>query len=128
MAGGQEAPNYSGTVTVTATSIAAGIGWTWGSGVLTLLDGSQHRFKVSGLDVVAAGIRQATAVGYVYHLKDVKDFEGKYGKAAAGIAVGGGAGAASMQNEKGVVINLTGVGQGVDVRLAVSGMDVRLSE
>jgi hypothetical protein len=33
-----------------------------------------------------------------------------------------------MQNEKGVVINLTGVGQGVDVRLAVSGMDVRLSE
>ncbi|HEY5870405.1 MAG TPA: hypothetical protein VI542_33375, partial [Candidatus Tectomicrobia bacterium] len=35
---GQETPTYSGTLTVTATSIAAGIGWTWGSGTLTLLD------------------------------------------------------------------------------------------
>jgi hypothetical protein len=123
---GQEAPNHSGTITVTATSITAGIGWTWGSGTLTLLDGSQHRFKVSGLDVVSVGIKQATAVGNVYNLKNVQDFEGKYGKAAAGIAVGGGAGAAAMENDKGVVINLTGVGQGVEVRLSVSGMDVQL--
>jgi len=123
---GQEAPNHSGTVTVTATSIAAGIGWTWGSGTLTMLDGSQHRFKVGGLDVVAVGIKQATAVGNVYNLKKVEDFEGKYAKAAAGIAVGGGAGAATMQNDKGVVISLTGVGQGIDIRLAVSGMDVQL--
>jgi hypothetical protein len=31
-----------------------------------------------------------------------------------------------MRNDKGVVMNLTGVGQGVDIRLAVSGMDVTL--
>jgi hypothetical protein len=40
--------------------------------------------------------------------------------------VGGGAGATTMQNDKGVVISLTGVGQGVDFRLAVSGIDVSL--
>jgi hypothetical protein len=40
--------------------------------------------------------------------------------------VAGGAGATSLRNDKGVVINLTGVGQGVDFRLAVSGMDVKL--
>jgi len=118
--------DYSGAITMTATSVAAGIGWSWGSGTLTLLDGSQHRFKVSGLDVVAVGIKQATATGGVYHLKNVKDFEGKYVKAAAGIAVGGGAGAATMQNDKGVVINLTGTNQGVDIRLPVSGVDVTL--
>jgi hypothetical protein len=112
---------------VTATSIAAGIGWSWGSGTLTLLDGSQHRFKVEGLDVVAVGIKQATAVGNVYNLKNLQDFEGKYVKAAAGITVGGGAGASTMQNDKGVIINLTGVGQGIEVKLAVSGMDVKLS-
>jgi hypothetical protein len=122
----QEVSDLSGTVTVTATSIAAGIGWSWGSGTLTLLDGSEHRFKVGGLDVVAVGIKQATGVGNVYNLKKLEDFEGKYVKAAAGIAVGGGAGATSMRNDKGVVINLTGVGQGVDIRLAVSGMDVTL--
>jgi hypothetical protein len=55
-------------------------------------------------------------VGDVYHLKKSADFEGKYVKAAAGIA----------WNDKGVVINLTGLGQGVDFRLAGSGMDVTL--
>jgi len=57
VAGGQETTDLSGTITVTATSIAAGIGWSWGSGTLTLLDGSEHRFKVSGLDVVAVGFK-----------------------------------------------------------------------
>jgi len=92
----------------------------------TLLDGSQHQFKVSGLDVVAVGIKQATSVGNIYHLKRLADFEGKYVKAAAVVVVGGGAEATTMQNDKGVVINLTGVGQGVDFRLAVSRIDVAL--
>jgi hypothetical protein len=85
VAAGEQAPDLSGTVTVPATSMAAGIGWSWGSGTLTLLDGSQHQFKVSGLDVVAVGIKQATGVGDVYHLKNMADFKGKYVKAAAGI-------------------------------------------
>jgi hypothetical protein len=123
---GQEAANHSGTITVTATSAAVGIGWSWGSGTLTLLDGSEHKFKVSGLDVVAVGFKQATGVGHVYNLKQLEDFEGQYVKAAAGAVVGGGMGATSMRNDKGVVINLTGVGQGVDFRLAVSGMQVKL--
>jgi hypothetical protein len=123
---GQESSDLSGTLTVTATSVAAGIGWSWGSGTLTLVDGSQHQFKVSGLDVVAVGIKQATGVGYVYNLKKLEDFAGQYVKGAVGVAVGGGAGATSMRNDKGVVINLTGVGQGIDFRLAVSGMEVTL--
>jgi hypothetical protein len=84
VAAGEQAPHLSGTVTVTATSVAAGIGWSWGSGTLTLLDGSQHRFKVSGLDVVAVGNKQATGVGDVYHLKNVADFGGKYVLGAGG--------------------------------------------
>ena len=125
---GQEASAPSGTITVTATSVAAGIGWSWGKGTLTLLDGSQHDFKVSGLDVVAVGIKQATGVGNVYNLKNLEDFEGQYVKAAAGAVVGGGMGATSMRNDKGVVINITGVGQGIDFRLAVSGMEVKLAK
>jgi hypothetical protein len=122
----QEASEPSGTITVTATSVAAGIGWIWGTGELTLLDGSEHKFKVSGLDVVAVGFKQATGVGQVYNLKKLEDFEGQYVKATAGAVVGGGMGATSLRNDKGVVINLTGVGQGVDFRLAVSGMQVKL--
>jgi len=126
MAVAQEASDLSGTVTVTATSVAVGIGWSWGSGKLTLLDGSEHQFKIDGLDVVALGIKQATGVGNVYNLKKLEDFEGKYVKVAAGATVGGGAGVTSMRNDKGVVINLTSVGQGISFTLAVSGMGVTL--
>jgi hypothetical protein len=125
---GQGSSEPSGTITVTATSVAAGIGWSWGKGTLTLVDGSQHDFKVSGLDVVAVGIKQATGVGSVYNLTKLEDFEGQYVKAAAGAAVGGGAGATSLRNDKGVVINLTSVSQGIDFRLAVSGMEVKLAK
>jgi hypothetical protein len=52
-------------------------------------------------------------------LADLQDYTSKSVK-----QICGGAGATYMQNDKGVVINLTGVGQGVDFRLAVSGMDV----
>ena len=126
MAVAQEASDLSGTVTLTATSVAVGVGFSWGSGTLTLLDGSEHRFKVDGLDIVAVGIKQATGVGNVYNLKNLADFEGKYVKVAAGATVGGGMGATSMRNDRGVVINLTSVGQGIDFRLAVSGMGVTL--
>jgi hypothetical protein len=124
----QEPANLSGTVTVTATSAAIGIGWSWGKGTLTLLNGKQYHFKVSGLDVVAVGFKQATGVGNVYNLKNIKDFSGKYVAAEAAATVGGGVGASSMRNDKGVVMNLSGVGQGVDFRLAVSGMTVTLTK
>jgi len=124
----QESSNASGTLTVTATSAALGIGWSWGKGTLTLHNGKEYHFKVSGLDVVAVGFKQATGVGTVYNLKNVKDFEGTYVAATASGTVGGGMGASSMRNDKGVVINLSGVGQGVDFRLAVSGMTVKLTK
>ena len=113
---GQEASDLSGTITVTAPSVAAGIGWSWGNGTLTLLDGSEHRCKGSGLDVIAVGITQATGVGNVYHLKKLEDCEGQDIKAATGVAVGGGVGATSLRNNTGVIINLTSVGQGMDFR------------
>ena len=124
----QEPSNHSGTVTVTATSAALGVGWSWGKGSVTLLNGKQYHFKVSGLDVVAVGFKQATAVGNVYNLKNIKNFEGTYVSVTASGTVGGGMGASSMRNDKGVVINLSGVGQGIDFRLAVSGMTVKLTK
>jgi hypothetical protein len=122
----QASPELSGRLTATATSVAVGLGWSWGKGTLTLLDGSQHDFKVSGLDVVAVGMKQASVVGNVYNLKKLEDFEGTYSAAKAGIAVGAGAGAATMSNQNGVIIDVTGTGAGIDVRLAVSGMSVTL--
>jgi hypothetical protein len=111
---------------MTATSAAAGVGWTWGSGTLTLLNGKEYHFKISGLDVIAVGYKQASAVGKVYDLKKVSDFAGTYVAGTAAGTIGGGASA--MRNEKGVVINLTSVSEGADLRLAVSGMKVTMTK
>ena len=121
-------PALSGSITATATSAALGVGWSWGKGTLTLLDGSEHHFKVSGLDVVAVGFKQSSLVGKVYNLKQVQDFAGTYAAGAAGLVVGGGAGALTMRNEKGVIINATGVGEGVSLNLSSSGVTIKLQD
>ena len=120
----------TGTLHVSLTSVQVGVGWTWGEGTLTLHDGTEYHFKISGLDVVAVGFKQATMVGSVYNLKTskIEDFSGKYIKAKAAITVGGGVGASSLRNDKGVVINLTGTAAGINVQLSVSGMTVKLQE
>lgn len=97
-----------------------------GEGTLTLLNGREYRFKISGLDVIAVGYKQASAVGKVYNLKRVSDFAGTYVAGTAAGTVGGGAGVTTMRNENGVVINLHSVSEGADLRLAVSGMKVTL--
>jgi len=84
---GEEATKSSGTVTRTATSIAVGLGWSWGHGKLTVRDGSEYAFRVSGLEVVAAGVSQVTAVGPVYNLSQPQDLAGTYVAVSAG-AVG----------------------------------------
>lgn len=44
------------------------------------------------------------------------------------ITLGGGTVGTIMQNAQGVVIGLTSVSRGIDFRLAVSGMEVKLVE
>ena len=79
------------SLTLESTSVAVGIGVSWGSGVLTL-DGVQHRFKVSGLSVVDVGASKVTAAGEVWGLTDLSQFDGTYYGADVGAAVGGGEG------------------------------------
>ena len=124
---GQES-TLSGTITATATSAAAGIGWSWGRGTLTLLDGSEHSFRIRGLSVVAVGFRQTSIVGNVHNLRTPADLAGTYVAGSAGITVGGGAGGITMRNEKGVVINAAGTGQGINLSLAASGVTITMQE
>lgn len=118
----------SGSLHLTMTSVQAGVGWSWGKGTLTLLDGTEYHFKIHGLDVAAAGVKQTTLVGTVYDMANPKDFNGKFVKAAAGITVGGGVGASTLSNDRGVLINMTGTSAGLNVELAISGMTVKLGE
>jgi len=115
----------SGTVSIENMSVAVGIGYSWGDGVLKF-QGKEYKFKVKGLSVIDVGVSEVSAVGEVYHLKKVEDFNGNYNAAEAGIAVGAGAGASIMKNQNGVVLKLTSTKKGIALKLASEGLEIKI--
>ena len=113
------------TLTLSKGQVGVGIGWSWGDGVLTF-KGKNYPFKVGGLSVVDVGITKANAVGKVYHLTKLSDFNGTYTGAAAEGTIGGGAGISTMKNQNGVVIELVSTTQGVNFKLAGEGVKFTL--
>jgi len=108
-------------------SVAAGIGFSWGSGNLTY-QGKTSPFSVDGLSVGSVGISQATASGKVYGLKSLQDFNGNYTAVSAGLTAAGGGSVAVLRNQNGVVIEMTSTTQGVKVTLAASGVKFQLKQ
>jgi hypothetical protein len=124
VAPGQAQPQgISGTVSIELTSIAAGVGASWGSGVLRY-QGKTYRFKVNGLSVGDVGFSSISAVGNVYNLYRPSDLGGNYAAVGAGLAIAGGVGGVSMKNQKGVLIQLYSVQQGVQLTIGPQGFSI----
>jgi hypothetical protein len=115
----------SGKVSIESTSIAAGIGVSWGDGKLSF-KGKTFPFSVDGLSLVDFGISKASAVGDVYNLTDVSKFAGNYVAAEAGFALAGGMGGMVLRNQNGVVIHLRSVSQGAKLQLGTSGLKITM--
>jgi hypothetical protein len=116
-------PPPSGTLSITTTSVAVGLGVHWGTGVLTTR-GQRYPFAIQGLEVGGVGVSKVQAVGQVYHLRQVADFAGTYVAVGANAAVGGGAGIMTMRNQHGVVINLQSTQQGLKLTAGVEGITI----
>ncbi|MGJ0485773.1 MAG: hypothetical protein ACR65R_14770 [Methylomicrobium sp.] len=117
----------SGTINLNVGSVAAGIGWSWGGGVMTF-EGAEHNFEISGLSLADVGISKFTAAGIVYNLHDLKDFEGVYHGVKGGVTIAGGKGAIALKNEHGVVLELNGSGQGLKFALGTQGVTIKLKD
>ena len=115
------------TLKLSTGSVAAGIGFSWGSGTLTY-NGKDHEFSVKGLSVGDVGITKAEASGKVYGLKSLKDFDGNYTGVGAGATVAGGGSVVTMRNQNGVTIDLVATTQGVKVALGGGGVDLKLKD
>ena len=112
---------------LTEGSVALGIGYSWGSGTLQY-QGQKYPVEVKGLSIVDVGITKATAFGKVYGLKKLEDFNGNYTAATAEGTLGGGAGATTIKNQNGVVIDLFTTTKGVNLKLAPSGISLKLKQ
>lgn len=118
-------PYPVGEVTIEATQVAAGVGYSWGDGTLKF-EGKEYKFAVKGINVAAVGIAKISAVGDVYNLKSASDINGTYAAVSAGLSLAKGVAGLSMRNDKGVVINLRSVQQGVQLNLGVDGFTIQM--
>ena len=120
-----QSPIPSAKVSIESNSIALAVGVSWGDGWLSFK--RQHQpFSVQGLTLVDIGIAKATAVGEVYNLTDVSQFEGTYLASETGFTLAGGMGGISMRNKNGVVLQLRAVSEEGLLQLGRGGMTVKL--
>ncbi|MGY6275763.1 hypothetical protein [Methylomonas sp. MgM2] len=122
-----EPSKIDGTITLNVGSVAAGVGWTWGGGVMTF-EGVEHHFDISGLSLADVGISEFSAAGIVYNLNELKNFEGTYHGVKAGATIAGGVGAIALKNDRGVVLELNGSGEGLKFALGPQGVTIKLKD
>jgi hypothetical protein len=114
----------SGRVSIESTSIAAGVGVSWGDGKLNF-KGKDYPFSVEGLSLVDWGISKVSARGDVYNLTDVSKFGGTYVAAEAELTLAGGMGGMVLRNQNGVIMHLRSVSQGAQLQLGTSGLVIK---
>ncbi len=105
----------SGTLQFSMKSIGFLVGVRWGEGVLTLNNGEQHSFDVSGAKLLETGIATANFEGEVYNLNNLEDFEGIYYGASTKITVIKGKGELQTNNANCVFIRARSTGGGLQI-------------
>src|SRR5262245_54229698 len=116
----------SGRITIETMSAGAGLGVTWGDGVLEYR-GQKYPFTVTGFNIGDVGVAKTTAKGMVFNLKNVEDLSGRFAAALAGGTLGGGVGSGAMYNQNKVSMVWTGTNQGLNFTLSHSGVNVQLT-
>ena len=120
----QDGPS-SARVHISGGSVAFLAGVSWGHGTVDF-QGRSYRVKVRGLKVGSIGAASFNARGDVYHLRRISDIDGTYGTADASATMGAGAGAVTLHNDKGVVINMTSTSEGLQLTAAPGGVELQL--
>src|SRR5262245_55807732 len=123
---GEKDEKPDGTIELLTGSVAAGVGYTWGHGVLTY-HGERYPISIEGLSVGDVGVSKASASGEVYHLKKLKDFAGASAAGSDGATVGGVSSGTAMQNQNGVLIQLVSTSQGLTFKLAAEGVKITVN-
>lgn len=115
-----------GVIELSGGAVAAGVGFSWGSGTL-IYQGQRYPLKVSGFTLASVGVTHYTAAGTVTGLKTARDINGVFTSVAAGGTLGGGGNIAAMRNQNGVVIQMTSTTAGLSLTLAAEGVKISIA-
>jgi hypothetical protein len=116
----------SGTVSLTIYKAGWIIGGSGGGGTLNFR-GRRYGLSAGGLDYgLVFGGSKTELRGRVSNINQPSDIAGVYGAAGAGLAVGGGARAIVLTNQKGAVLELSGQQVGLMANVDLSGLAITL--
>jgi hypothetical protein len=116
------------TLRLSTGGFALGIGVNWGSGTLTY-KGKDYPVKVKGLSVGRVGATSSSAIGEVFNLKHLQDFNGHYnvgGAGTRGVTLGAGKTGTIMSNQAGVIVRVQSTQNGIAVNATGGGVDMQL--
>ena len=114
----------SGSISFKVLKAGWVVGASGGSGTL-VFHGKRYPISIGGLSAgFVFGASETTFHGTVSHIRSPYDVAGVYGAAGAGAAVGVGAQAIVLRNEKGAVLTLSGRQVGLQVNADLSGMSI----
>jgi hypothetical protein len=116
-----------GTIELSGGKVAAGLGYSWGSGTL-IFKGKRYPLTVSGIGLGSVGVNEYTGSGSVTGLKRPQDINGIFARVGTGLTLGGGASIAEMRNDKGVTIQLDSTTEGLSVTLGATGMKIAIAK
>ena len=115
-----------GTVSLTIYKAGWIIGGSGGSGTLNFR-GRRYGLSAGGLDYgLVFGGSKTVLRGRVSNINRPSDVAGVYGAAGAGLAVGGGARAIVLTNQKGAVLELSGQQVALMANVDLSGLAITL--
>jgi hypothetical protein len=123
--GAAKAPDA--TLKLSAGSVSAGIGISWGSGTLTY-QGKDYPITVSGLSVGDVGATKIEASGTIVGLKTLDDFDGNYTSVGVGATVAGGGDVLAMTNQNGVKVHLVTTTQGLNLSIGGAGVAMKIKK
>jgi hypothetical protein len=102
------------------------IGGSGGSGSVSFR-GQTYPIAIGGISAgFVFGASETRFRGSVCNINTVRDVAGAYAAGGAGAAVGGGAQAIVLANQKGAVLRLTGYQVGLQINADVSGLVITL--
>lgn len=116
----------SGTVRLTIYKGGWFIGGSGGGGTLTFR-GKTYPLSVGGIDAgLVFGGSKTVLRGRVRNINRPSDVAGVYGAAGAGLAIGGGARAIVLSNQKGAILEMTGHQIGLMANADLSGLAITM--
>jgi hypothetical protein len=115
-----------GTIRISVIKAGWVIGGSGGSGAL-FFHGRSYPLSIGGVSYgIVFGASQTDLHGRVSNIRRPSDVAGVYGAAGAGLAVGRGASAIILTNQKGAILELSGQQTGLIANADLSGLAISL--